>query len=88
MPHKELHSVVTSSQFSGNIHIPLIVQPSTAYCLYNGGETTVTVTVKSTVTPVPPNCSSGEMRFERDWFTEITLDTELGHNFILEVYRG
>lgn len=88
MPHKELYAIVKSSDYSGNIHIPISLNRScTAFSLYNAGDVQVNITVKEIVIPVPANCTSGLIKFERDWFSSITIDTELGHNFILELYR-
>ena len=87
--HKELYAIVQSSSYTDNISIPLSTSTGcTSYSLYNGSDTiSVDVTVKGKTLTVPPSCSSGEIRFERDYFSEITIDTSLGHNFTLELYR-
>ena len=85
---KELHAVIKSSDYSGNIYIPVeLSRGCNAYSLYNGGSVPVSITVKDITLPIPANCSSGLITFERDWFTSFVIDTELGHDFILELYR-
>ena len=91
MPHKELHKVVTSVGYESNIHIPLVVQPSTAYRFVNESETaTISITIKEKTISYPPKSyTDGFERFERDWFTEIDIDSdEIGHKFQLGLYRG
>lgn len=88
MPRKELYAVIKSSDYPSNISIPILLSRGcTAYALYNGGSVAVSVTIKGISLPIPANCNSGMITFERDHFTSLTIDTELGHNFILELYR-
>lgn len=88
MQHKELHAVAKSSDYTGVIHIPFeLSRGCKSFALYNKGAVTVNVTVKGITIPIPAGCSSGEIKFERDWFSALTIDTELGHDFILELYR-
>ena len=85
---KELHAVIKSSDYAGNIYIPVeLSRGCNAYSLYNGGSVPVNIIIKGITMPIPANCTSGLVRFERDWFTSLIIDTELGHNFILELYR-
>ena len=85
---KELYQVLKSSDYSGNIHIPVtLLRGCNAFALYNKGSVDVFINVKDIIIPIPPGCSSGMITFERDWFTSFTIDTELGHDFILELYR-
>ena len=85
---KELYQVLKSSDYAGNIYIPVkLSRGCNAFSLYNGGGVPVTIIVKDITLPIPANCSSGLIKFERDWFTSFIIDTELGHNFILELYR-
>ena len=85
---KELYAVIKSSDYSGNIYIPVeLSRGCTAYALYNSGSVPVSITIKGITLSIPANCSSGMITFEKDHFTALTIDTELGHNFILELYR-
>ena len=85
---KQLHAVIKSSDYVGNIHIPVtLVRPCVSYSLYNAGTNEVSITVRGKVLPIPANCRSGLVSYEKDPFTSLTIDTELGHNFILEIYR-
>ena len=85
---KELHAVIKSSDYAGNISIPIsLTRGCNSFALYNGGTVAVDIIIKGITIPVPANCSSGEIKFERDWFTSLTIETALGHDFILELYR-
>ena len=85
---KELHAVIKSSDYAGNIYIPVALSRGcNSLSLYNGGEVNVNLIIKGITIPIPANCSSGIISFERDWFTSFAIDTALGHNFILELYR-
>ena len=85
---KQLHAVLKSSDYSGNIYIPIqLVRGCNSLSLYNGGEVNVNLIIRGITIPVPANCSSGLLSFERDLFTSFAIDTALGHNFILELYR-
>ena len=85
---KQLHAVLKSSEYAENIYIPVeLTRPCVSYSLYNAGGDTVTITVRGKALPIPSNCRSGIVSFERDPFTSLTIDTALGHDFILELYR-
>ena len=90
---KELYRVIQSSDFSENITIPVSLSTSCkSFSIFNGRtaeeSVNLTITVKGKTLPVPAGCSSGLISFERDWFKDFTIETaDLGHNFIMEIYR-
>jgi len=85
---KELYAVIKSSDYPSNILIPInLSRACIAYALYNSGNVPVNIIIKGITLPIPANCNSGLITFEKDLFTSLTIDTSLGHNFILELYR-
>ena len=85
---KELYQVLKSSDYPGNIYIPVTLSRGcNAFSLYNAGNVLVSIIVKGINIPIPAGCSSGMVTFERDWFNSFAIDTSLGHDFVLELYR-
>ena len=88
MVKKQLYNVLNSANYSASIHIPITLnRVCSAFCLYNKGDVEVNVTVKGITIPIPSGCTSGMVTFDRDLFGSLVLDTSLGHDFILELYR-
>lgn len=84
----EKYAVVTSSAYAGNISIPIqLTKGCKALSLRNDSSTvSVNITIKGITTPVPPKRTLVD-HYEKDWFTSLLIETELEHNFILELYR-
>jgi hypothetical protein len=84
----EKYAVITSASFPDNISIPIILGRSCkTLSLRNRSETIpVNITIKGIKTDVEPLETLID-HFEKDWFNSLLIETELGHNFSLELYR-
>ena len=90
MPNfKDKYATIVSSSYTDNIHIPLQFQRNCVSLSLRNNSTTipVSITINGVVTPAPVSSTLVDL-YEKDGFTQLDIDTELGHDFILEVYRG
>ena len=84
----EKYATITSSDYSGSISIPLALERSCKQIsLRNRSEDIpVTVIVKGISTDVQPGETLVD-HYEKEEFRALSIETQLGHNFILELYR-
>lgn len=82
------YATITSSSYSDNISIPLSLQSGCKTLSLRNRSTSipVSITVSGITTDIRPNETLVD-HYERNWFNEIDIETELGHDFILELYR-
>lgn len=87
---KEKHATITSSDYAENISIPIVLSRGcTAIAIKNDrtGAKDISITINGNTDTVLAGEIWEELR-EINHFNNILIETELGHNFVVELYYG